>query len=479
MNRHFSVVTISLFLFLSVFLVRPGSAQEKLPILVSRLQHSVVTIIVRNEDKQIIGQGTGFFINNGGHVITNRHVLAGAIEGEIRTATGEIYPILRVVGEDKEGDLVRITTNLGLKVVQPVKVNSSLPEVGSHVVVIGSPLGLEQTVTEGIVSSLRESGKLIQITAPISPGSSGSPVINDQGDVIGVATLQAAKGQNLNFAVSARRLLDMKPGAGKALRVWTAGLYGDALEFVEQKNYTTALDTFRKFVLQNPNSEFAADAHYWIAECYYDLGKYDDAFKAFAAYGNKYANGQKVPRSYRMLALSMAKSSNILLDPIGVLHFLIQRYPQSDEAIKARYQLKEWALPASYIFPSHGIYLGGFREANLVVKVNTPAVNTDVSENRLKVLVLDALKNSVPSMTFNDSALGTIGVSLQLAQSISDTGKNEFFGTLTVYVLKWGTNGWGMSHYISGPPETAYSVIHDSLFGVLTKFAADWRRDNP
>jgi hypothetical protein len=69
-------------------------------------------------------------------------------------------------------------------------------------VVIGNPEGLEGTVTEGIISAFREGGDIIQITAAISPGSSGSPVLDDDGNVIGVATATYKEGQNLNFAIS-------------------------------------------------------------------------------------------------------------------------------------------------------------------------------------------------------------------------------------------------------------------------------------
>jgi hypothetical protein len=89
--------------------------------------------------------------------------------------------------------------------------------------VIGSPFGLEQTVTDGIVSAVRASsefgGTVIQITAPISPGSSGSPVINMKGQVIGVATFQIVKGQNLNFAIPAEKQLS-KLEKSKTLAEW-------------------------------------------------------------------------------------------------------------------------------------------------------------------------------------------------------------------------------------------------------------------
>src|SRR5262249_45270986 len=77
---------------------------------------------------------------------------------------------------------------------------------GQRVLVIGSPEGLQGTVSDGIISAFRENRSMIQITAPISPGSSGSPVMNESGEVIGVATMVTKEGQNLGFAIPAEEV---------------------------------------------------------------------------------------------------------------------------------------------------------------------------------------------------------------------------------------------------------------------------------
>jgi hypothetical protein len=191
-----------------------SAAQETLPKLIKQLQPSVVTILTRNQKGQPIRQGSGFFVNAQGHVITNRHVIEGANQAEVKTVDGLTYHVSSVVAEDDENDLARVSINISPRFVKPVRVSSSVPEVGERIFVIGSPLGLEQTVSEGIISAVRESGNVIQITAPISPGSSGSPVVNMRGEVVGVATLVLLKGQSLNFAVSATKLSKMTPSRG-------------------------------------------------------------------------------------------------------------------------------------------------------------------------------------------------------------------------------------------------------------------------
>src|SRR5262249_50985146 len=89
--------------------------------------------------------------------------------------------------------------------------NSTNTVEGQKVIVIGNPTGLTGTVSDGIISAFREDRSLIQITAPISQGSSGSPVMDETGHVIGVATLVSAEGQNLNFAIAVEKVFAALP----------------------------------------------------------------------------------------------------------------------------------------------------------------------------------------------------------------------------------------------------------------------------
>ena len=200
------------FFFCFIFAL-PALAQEKLPEIVKKIEPATVVILTYDKDGKIIGQGSGFFISKNGDVITNRHVLAGAHRAEVKTINGKVYPIMLIVAEDKEADIIRASVNLPVESVYPLSVSSSIPEVGERVAIIGSPLGLERTVSDGIVSAVREIpafGKIYQITAPISSGSSGSPVVNMKGEVIGVATFQFVEGQNLNFAIPGERIAKLK-----------------------------------------------------------------------------------------------------------------------------------------------------------------------------------------------------------------------------------------------------------------------------
>jgi S1-C subfamily serine protease len=159
---------------------------------------AVVLIEVFDDEGHKRSQGSGFLASEGGSVVTNYHVLRGAYRATAKLADGTTAPITGVVGYDQNRDVAVVQLarpastflNLG---------DSNRIQVGQRVVAIGSPLGLQNTLSEGIVSARR--GGLIQMSVPISPGSSGGPILNTEGEVIGIAVSIVVGGQNLNFAV--------------------------------------------------------------------------------------------------------------------------------------------------------------------------------------------------------------------------------------------------------------------------------------
>ena len=186
-----------------------------LPELAAKVSPSVFLLEVRDKNSSIIGTGSGFVINEKGWMVTNRHVIENAYFVTAKAESGARYDAVGVVAFDLELDLVVLQLNAKNLPCLSIQGLASNPlNVGEAVAVIGSPLGLEGTLSNGIISALRaeSSGSgakvgYIQITAPISPGSSGSPVLRMNGEVIGIATLASKAGiQNLNFAVPAERI---------------------------------------------------------------------------------------------------------------------------------------------------------------------------------------------------------------------------------------------------------------------------------
>lgn len=173
---------------------------------------SVVTIIALDENDQPLSLGSGFFINDHGDIATNHHVLEGSSKAIIKTIKGEKGDVLEIIKADPELDLIVAKTSLKNTIPVPLG-DSDKITAGEDIVAIGNPAGLEGTVSKGIISGIRkaEGVKFIQITAPISPGSSGGPVFNLSGQVIGVATAYLGIGQNLNFAMPINYLKLLKP----------------------------------------------------------------------------------------------------------------------------------------------------------------------------------------------------------------------------------------------------------------------------
>jgi hypothetical protein len=158
--------------------------------------------------------GSGFVVDASGLIVTNYHVIEGAQALQVKSLDGEIYDRVDVVDHDERRDLAVIKVR-PFKPMPIVQLATSSPEVGEDAVAIGNPKGLEHTVTAGMVSAFRqaEGYRLMQISVPISPGSSGGPVFNLAGRVIGIATSQIKEAQNLNFAVPidyARPLIESK-----------------------------------------------------------------------------------------------------------------------------------------------------------------------------------------------------------------------------------------------------------------------------
>jgi S1-C subfamily serine protease len=194
-------------------------AQESLPELIKKVAPAVVTVVGFNAQGKPIRIGSGFFVDARGHLITNLHVVKGVARAEVKLPKGEVYPLTEMVAADDKADLVKLAVNLPGGSPHYLTVSSVRPEVGEHVVVLGSPLGLEHTVTDGMVSAIRtvrNRGEFLQISAPISPGSSGGPVVNMKGQVIGIATFQV-RGQNINFAVPGYRVQTLKDGPPRTL----------------------------------------------------------------------------------------------------------------------------------------------------------------------------------------------------------------------------------------------------------------------
>ena len=171
------------------------------------------------------GLGSGFVVRSDGRIITNLHVVAGARDATVVLSDGRKLGGVEVLDVSDTFDLALLKVPADKLPALPLA-DSSRVQVGQHVVAIGNPLGLSNTVSDGLVSALRPigaQGSLLQLSAPISPGSSGGPIIDERGQVVGVSTLIITEGQNLNFGVAinaVKPMLDAKVSTPLAAYKW-------------------------------------------------------------------------------------------------------------------------------------------------------------------------------------------------------------------------------------------------------------------
>jgi serine protease Do len=185
---------------------RPPKSFTNLADLVEYAEQCVFLILGRDEKGKTISQGTGFFVTSDGLAVSNYHVFDGSSDWMIRTQGGKRYRVQNIVDSSKTYDYIifRIDTQQE-GMIPHLRLSEKTPRKGSDVVVIGNPKGLENTITRGIISAIRDQGQpnaVIQIDAAISPGSSGSPVLNLDGEVVAVATYKAKNCENCNFAMN-------------------------------------------------------------------------------------------------------------------------------------------------------------------------------------------------------------------------------------------------------------------------------------
>lgn len=181
---------------------KPAATKLAVSEIAARCSSAVVSITTKDKDGKDIGMGSGFIVSEDGLIITNFHVVESSYQVEVK------------IGEEvfKGATLVRGIPNLDMAIIKieaqnlpvlPIGDSDSLVN-GQLVVVLGNPVGLERSVSNGIISAIRSKDniKMIQMTAPVSPGSSGGPVLNEYGEVIGITTLASFfMTQNLNFAI--------------------------------------------------------------------------------------------------------------------------------------------------------------------------------------------------------------------------------------------------------------------------------------
>ena len=245
-------------LFFLLFIYSPKIYNQSLTAeqIYKKVSNAVVVILAYDSKDKLSSQGSGVVINDNGYVVTNYHVLAGNDRLEI-LHNKEIVTYVGIIGIDVEKDILIL--KIDAKKFPSLKIcDSKTLTIGERVYAIGSPLGFENTISEGIISGLRSyedyESNFIQITASISSGSSGGAVVNDKGELIGISSLTAKEGQNLNFAIPINDILAVKIGSySKDESYKDFELYYKGNEAYNKGDYKEAIIFFTSYIKEYPN----------------------------------------------------------------------------------------------------------------------------------------------------------------------------------------------------------------------------------
>src|ERR1039458_5532114 len=171
-----------------------------IPAISRKANGAIVSIVMSDKDGHPIAQGSGFLVSKDGRVVTNYHVIKNGTSALAKLPNGSFFVVDGVLASDKDRDVAIIKAQ-GNDLRTLTLGDSDRLQVGEEVVAIGNPLSLESTVSNGIVSGIRsdEGRRLLQITTPISHGSSGGPLFNLAGEVVGITSAALVGGENLKI----------------------------------------------------------------------------------------------------------------------------------------------------------------------------------------------------------------------------------------------------------------------------------------
>ncbi len=329
---------------------------------------AVVVIMTYDSQGNAVAQGSGFIVRADGAIVTNYHVISNAENIKIKVGN-KVLKVEGLLYINKENDLVILKADgRGLptvKIGDMAKVN-----IGEKVYVIGSPHGLENTISDGILSGIREitsQRKVLQITAPISAGSSGGPVFNQYGEVIGISTFIIKEAQNLNFAMPINLIRD-NIDRGKVIAFKDAEIedYKKTEEYwfylgfayADSGKYKEAMEAFKQAIRIKPN---VAVSHYNLGIVYDSLGKYQEAIE-------EYKQAIRIKPDYAEA-----------YDNLGNAYADSGKYKEAIEAFKHAIRIKpDYALAhynLSVVYDSLGKYQEAIEEYKQVIRINPDIVN--------------------------------------------------------------------------------------------------------
>lgn len=203
--KRLALIPVLMALSCMAQLPKRNTTQAKPPLttaqIAKRVSPSVVVIQGKTDEGEVLG--SGFILSNDGKIVTNLHVIREMNSTTVQLANCDSFNSVSVLATDEKRDLALIQVG-GFNLPILELGDSDTVTIGEPVVIVGSPKGLEGTVTAGILSSIRDSGeglKVLQTDAAVNPGNSGGPLVNNKGEAIGVVSFKLRSTEGLNFAI--------------------------------------------------------------------------------------------------------------------------------------------------------------------------------------------------------------------------------------------------------------------------------------
>ena len=274
---------ITTFLLAFLFFSLPVHSQSLKPEEIFEMYNkSIVVIYPVDFNGEVMGQGSGVILKDKGMLLTNFHVFAGA-EKMIVVHDEDTLNYSAIIGVDVEKDVV-IAQLDGWECANIPVGNSDNLKIGEEVYAIGSPMGLENTITKGIVSGYRTSlgdikSSLIQIDASLSPGSSGGAIFNSKGELIGITALGLKGGNNLNFAIPINTVMSTDLGNySDQKKLQALNYFYQGKNLYEEGENKEAIEYYSKFLDIFPNDH---KGYNYRGLAYFAAKNYEKALKDF------------------------------------------------------------------------------------------------------------------------------------------------------------------------------------------------------
>ena len=277
---HFTALGLILFLMTAAV-----SGQNDEP-LAEKVLAATAYLEMADKDGNILGFGSGFLVGQN-QIATNFHIVEGAAKGTATLAGNPTkYTVDGIVATDEKNDLA-LLKGTGFE-SEPLPLgDSDTTEIGETVYVAGNPKGLEGKFSKDTINNLYEgeAKRRFQMTALISPGSSGGPVLNGNGEVIGISLITLEDGQNLNFAIPSNDLKELLTQSGQAKPLWQGKQSISAETYLRRgyakyrlDQYQPAINDYDAAISLKP--DFAA-AYYFRGTVKRSLGQYKEAIEDY------------------------------------------------------------------------------------------------------------------------------------------------------------------------------------------------------